>query len=188
MTRAVCKPFIWIVCILLGGCAVKSLKTSGMDDTGVRLEKMSIKFDATLPNQVVITRKARYDATISNADRLKAFRNARQLAALFTKQFNGDFHQIAQTYGVSVVTPSSDTPQMNVSITGLKMFCSDWGCQSMLAVTGEMPAVGGRTKKWTFTSDVGQTMVEAPIDDALFKSFAEAMLDAMVKDHLIVKH
>ncbi len=189
MNNIFLKLFILFFYILLSACAVKSLKTTGPINGGVPIEQISIKFDGTLPNQIRIEKYARgIQPTITEDDKRKAFQRAWQLSLLFSTEFNGAFKNYAKPYGLTVVPPDEKVSSLKVSITALRLVCSQLGCMSLLTLKGDIPAFGNRANQWEFTSEAGQAIIESPMDKELFKTFANELLDAMAKDGFLEKH
>jgi hypothetical protein len=177
-----------VICaLLLSACAAGTIKTSGKAEAGLPLEKMSASFNSTLPTQVLFTKRTGGFPAVTTAEKAKASDSARQIAALFARQLRNEFPRIAGQRGLVIVAPGNSVPHLNLSIGSIKTECSALGCGTMLQVDGLMAPFGGRTRQWFFSIDAGQSGIEAPIDNDVFKAFAEELLDALAKDGLLVK-
>lgn len=176
-----------LFCIALYGCAVKSLKTSGEINATQRVKTVQVMYDPSLPNSIQIQRQGGgYLGAITNGDRNLAVNNARQLTQLFSDNFKSKFSSVASQYGLVVANLPGEFPKLKVSVTSLSMGCSSFGCLSSLYLKGELFGVS-ENLLWTFSSQVGQPMVNAKISDELFDFFVIAMLEAMKKDGVITK-
>lgn len=173
------------LCITLLGCTVQSLKTSGDVAPDRRITMANVVFDPTLPNEIQVTR--RRSGAITEADIFTARTNASRLLRLFSSGFVTRFPSIASGYGLATANPSGDAVRLKVSVTSLMMDCSGLGCQSTIIVKGEL--FGTSTSPfWQFSSKVGQAIVNSPISDELFDTFASALLEAMKKDNVIARN
>ena len=174
-----------VLCATLFGCAVQSLKTSGDVVSERRVATVKVIIDPTLPSQISITRHR--SGTVTEADKITAKTNANKLVHLFSNGFTTKFPVLASGYGLATANPPDNAALMKISVMSLMMDCSGFGCQSTLVVKGELLSASA-TPFWQFSSRVGQKIVNSPISDELFDTFATALLEAMKKDNVIARN
>jgi hypothetical protein len=184
-SRVALAVVLWALGAMLPSCAVQSMKSSGAVATRARLQATRVAYDPIVPSQIRITRVAKgAKPVITPADEATAVANVSALNVLFSRGFKEHFPGAAAKYGLQVDNARRSLPLLRISVASMQMRCTDFGCQSSFTLSGTLTEAQGAAP-WSFSSKVGQAMVNATISDEIFESFEKALLDAMRSDGLI---
>lgn len=175
-----------LVCILLSGCVtINSLKTSGQATTALKFSKLVVFYDPTLPASISIERNfTGFAANQIASDQNTALKRSQQLTDLLSEGFRNRFSVKAAKSGLTIVDSGDVAPNLNIHVVSQRMVCSHIGCQTLLNLRGEVFRKGEKPF-WSFSSEVGQPIVEARMNNELFDIISEAILNSLKEDGLI---
>lgn len=172
---------IILSCFVLGSCtSVRTFNSkANARATDDKVTAMQVVFDPTPPTDVNVLYK--YSLSPQQIDEARI--STRALIALFSKDFESRFPEIASKAGVTV-RPAAPA-QLKLSVVQQSAQCGAMGCISLLFLRGALFDRSSPEALWAFTSQVGQPRDGAKITDDIFDAFANELLSKMKRDGVI---
>ena len=178
-----------VATMALTACAVKSFKSTAMETAQTPIRILDVYWSPKLPANYKLTKSAQgYQPVITEADRKVAAESLTALSQTFDRGFRTLFSERMKVSGVKTVevisVPQQRLPnpvegryQLFVDVNDMAVGCTGLGCVATFDIKGMLRAPESSAPALTFTTKVGQPIVGAKIDDALFNAFASALAD-----------
>lgn len=182
-----------VATMALTACAVKSFKSTAMETAQTPIRILDVYWSPKLPANYKLTKSAQgYQPVITEADRKVAAESLTALSQTFDRGFRTLFSERMKASGVKTVevisVPQQRLPnpvegryQLFVDVNDMAVGCTGLGCVATFDIKGMLRAPESSAPALTFTTKVGQPIVGAKIDDALFNAFASALADDLDK-------
>ena len=182
-----------VATMALTACAVKSFKSTAMETAQTPIRILDVYWSPKLPANYKLTKSAQgYQPVITEADRKVAAESLTALSQTFDRGFRTLFSERMKVSGVKTVevisVPQQRLPnpvegryQLFVDVNDMAVGCTGLGCVATFDIKGMLRAPESSAPALTFTTKVGQPIVGAKIDDALFNAFASALADDLDK-------
>ena len=123
---------------------------------------------------------------ITNTDKREALLTARAQMQVLDKGLRTQFEKKALQYGVTVSDMSADI--IHVDVVSIYSFCEAYkGCKTRLNLQVKVTDVTDKMV-WRYEGAVEQSEPKQEVNQPLFDTFADTLLEAMHKENLIEKN
>jgi hypothetical protein len=182
-----------LAAMALTACAVKSFQSTAVETPQTPIRILDVYWSPKLPANYKLTKSAQgYQPVITDADRKVAAESLTALSRTFDGGFRSIFSEKMKASGVKTVeiisVPQQRLPnpvegryQLFVDVNDMAVGCNGLGCVATFDIKGMLRAPASSAPALTFTTKVGQPIVGAKIDEALFNSFAGALAEDLDK-------
>lgn len=151
----------------------------------IHLTRVQLKMN--LPATIVMQKQAMGEIPIiTNTDKREALLTARAQMQVLDKGLRTQFEKKALQYGVTVSDMSADI--IHVDVVSIYSFCEAYkGCKTRLNLQVKVTDVTDKMV-WRYEGAVEQSEPKQEVNQPLFDTFADTLLEAMHKENLIGKN
>lgn len=150
----------------------------------VHLTRVQLKM--TMPATIVMQKQATGEVPIiTNTDKREALLTARAQMQVLDKGLRTQFEKKALQYGVTISDMSADV--VHVDVVSIYSFCEAYkGCKTRLNLNVELTDISDKVV-WRYTGAIEQTQPKEEVNQPLFDTFADTLLESMNKARIIGK-
>ena len=148
----------------------------------MHLTRVQLKMN--MPATIVMQKQATGEVPIiTNTDKREALLTARAQMQVLDQGLRTQFEKKALQYGVTIADMSADV--VHVDVVSIYSFCEAYkGCKTRLNLQVKITDISDRVV-WSYQGAVEQTQPKEQVNQPLFDTFADTLLDAMSKAHVI---
>lgn len=150
----------------------------------MHLTRVQLKMN--LPATIVMQKQATGEIPIiTNTDKREALLTARAQMQVLDQGLRTQFEKKARQYGVTISDMSADI--VHVDVESIFSFCEAYkGCKTRLNLQVKITDISDKVV-WRYQGAIEQTQPKEQVNQPLFDAFADTLLEAMNKAHIIGK-
>ena len=148
----------------------------------MHLTRVQLKMN--LPATIVMQKQATGEIPIiTNTDKREALLTARAQMQVLDQGLRTQFEKKARQYGVTISDMSADI--VHVDVESIFSFCEAYkGCKTRLNLHVKITDISDKVV-WRYQGAIEQTQPKEQVNQPLFDAFADTLLEAMNKAHII---
>ena len=153
-------------------------------EKGPQIHITHVRLALNMPATIVMQKQATGEIPIiTKTDKREALLSARAQMAVLDRGLRTQFEKKAIQYGVTISEMAGDV--IHVDVASIYSFCEAYkGCKTRLNLRVRLTDVEGKVR-WKYDGAIEQTAPKEQINQPLFDTFADTLLEAMKKDGIL---
>ena len=153
-------------------------------EKGPQIHITHVRLALKMPATIVMQKQAIGEIPIiTKTDKREALLSTRAQMAVLDRGLRTQFEKKAVQYGVTISEMAGDV--IHVDVASIYSFCEAYkGCKTRLNLRVRLTDVEGKVR-WKYDGAIEQTAPKEQINQPLFDTFADTLLEAMKKDGVL---